>query len=136
LRLLRKHAYESFMRQQGRWHKTISGSGKRVPYALLESLDRIRGAENVGRAREMSDERAARALLTVEQADVAALLCYLPLHLRAVVWLIFWEDYTIKAVSELLAISRRTVRNRLDHALAVLRRVLEDEQEVSDGASA
>jgi DNA-directed RNA polymerase specialized sigma24 family protein len=56
--------------------------------------------------------------------------------LRAVVWLIFWEDYTIKAVSELLAISRRTVRNRLDHALAVLRRVLEDEQEVSDGASA
>lgn len=136
LRFLRKRAYESFMRQEGRWGKALSGSGRRVPHALLESLDRIRSAEGVERAREVSDERATRALLAVEQADVATLLCRLPLRLRAVVWLIFWEDYTIKAVSELLDISKRTVRNRLDSALAVLRQVLEDEQEVRDGASA
>jgi len=39
-------------------------------------------------------------------------------------------------VGELLGISDRTVRNRLHAALAQLRQVLKDEQEVIDGASA
>lgn len=136
LRFLRKHAYESFMRQEGRWHKATPGPGKHVPYTLLESIDRVKWSADLESARDVSDERAERELLAVEQTDLATLLCRLPVRLRAVVWLIFWEDYTIKAVSELLHISKRTVRNRLADALAELRQVLEEEQEVRDGASA
>lgn len=136
LRFLRKHVYESFMRQEGRWRKTTPGPGKHVPYALLESIDRVAWSEGGASARDVLDERAERDLLAVEQTDLAMLLCRLPMRLRAVVWLIFWEDYTIKAVSELLNISIRTVRNRLKAALVELRQVLEDEQEVRDGARA
>lgn len=136
LRFLRKRAYEHFLRQEGRWHKATPGPGRRVPYALLESIDHAAWSVDYEGARDVSDERAERELLAVEQADLASLLCRLPVHLRTVVWLIFWEDYTIKAVSELLDISRRTVRNRLADALAKLRQVLEEEQEVRDGASA
>jgi RNA polymerase sigma factor (sigma-70 family) len=136
LRFLRKHAYESFMRREGRWRKGTPGPGKHVPHALLESIERVTWPAGVKGARDISDERAERELLAVEQTDLATLLCRLPVRLRAVVWLIFWEDYTIKAVSELLNISKRTVRNRLDDALAELRQVLKEEQEVKDGASA
>ncbi|HEY0752607.1 MAG TPA: sigma factor-like helix-turn-helix DNA-binding protein [Ktedonobacteraceae bacterium] len=136
LRLLRKHAYESFLRKEGRWRKATPGPGKRVPYALLESIDRVEWSADVVSARDVLDERAERDLLAVEQTDFAALLYRLPTRQRAVVWLIFWEDYTIKAISELLNITERTVSNRLAAALAKLRRVLEEEQEVRDGASA
>jgi RNA polymerase sigma factor (sigma-70 family) len=103
---------------------------------LLESIDHMRlSAEAVG-TRDVSDERAERAMLAVEQTDFAALLCRLPVKQRAVVWLVFWEDYTIKAVSDVLHISKRTVYKRLEAALEQLRQVLEDEQEVRDGASA
>ena len=136
LRFLRKHAYEHFLRQEGHWHKATPGPGKHVPRFLLESMDRVAWSVDTERARDVSDERAERELLAVEQTDLAALLCRLPARQRAVVWLIFWEDYTIKAVSELLNISVRTVRNRLADALAELRQILEDEQEVRDGESA
>jgi RNA polymerase sigma factor (sigma-70 family) len=136
LRFLRKHAYEHFLRQEGRWYKATPGPGKHVPRALLESMDRVAWSADIEGARDVSDERAQRELLAVEQTDLAALLCRLPARLRAVVWLIFWEDYTIKAVSELLNISIRTVRNRLADALAALRQILEGEQEVRDGESA
>lgn len=136
LRFLRKHAYESFLRQEGRWHKATPGRGKRVPYALLESIDRVERSAGLARSRDVSDERAEQELLAVEQTDVAILLYRLPVRWRAVVWLIFWEDYTIKAVSTLLGVSDRTVRKYLHMALAELRRVLEDELEVRDGASA
>jgi RNA polymerase sigma factor (sigma-70 family) len=136
LRFLRKHAYERFMRQEGRWRKVTPGPGKHVPHALLESIDRVKWLAEVESARDVLDERAERQLLAVEQTDLALLLCRLPVRLRVVVWLIFWEDYTIKAVSELLNVSIRTVRNRLNNALIELRQVLEDEQEVRDGASA
>jgi RNA polymerase sigma factor (sigma-70 family) len=136
LRFLRKHAFEHFMRQEGRWRKTTPGPGKYVPRALLESIDHVVWSAEFEGGRDVLDERAERELLAVEQTDLAALLCRLPARLRVVVWLIFWEDYTIKAVSELLHISMRTVRNRLADALAQLRQVLEEEQEVRDGASA
>lgn len=66
----------------------------------------------------------------------AGLLFRLPTHLRAIVWLTFWEDCTTKTVGELLGISDRTVRNRLRAALAQLRRIVVEDQEVIDGASA
>lgn len=135
LRFLRKHVYEQFMRREGHWRKLTPGPGHRVPHTLLESLERATWRSEFEEVLEVSDERAERAFLAVE-ADVATLLSRLPVHLRTIVWLIFWEDVTTKKVGELLDISERTVRNRLHAALALLRRVLEEEQEVIDGASA
>lgn len=136
LRFARKHAYESFMRREGHWRKSTPGPGKRVPRALVASMERREWQIEFAEARDVSDERAEQALLAVEQADMAALLRRLSPQLRAIIWLIFWEDRTVKGVSKLLGISDRTVRNRLRTALAQLRQVLEDEQEVIDGASA
>lgn len=131
LRFARKHAYESFLRREGR---LISGPGRRVPRRLLESLDRYGGRAD--KTLEIRDERAEQALYTVEQADLAALLLHLPVHQRAVIWLIFFEGHTTKAVATLLDISDRTVRNRLRAALAHLREIFEAEQEIIDGESA
>lgn len=138
LRFARKNVYESFMRHEGRWHKVTPGAGKRVPYTLLESLDRFGGRDDVDDDMQwdIGDERAEEALQAVEQTDIAALLIRLPIQQRTVVWLTFWEGYTAKAAAELLAISDRTVRNRLRAALAQLRKVFEIEQEVIDGESA
>ncbi len=136
LRFLRKHAYESFLRQEGRWSNRTPGRGKHVPYVLVESIDRVERAVGGVGSREVSDERAEREMLAVERTDVAILLHRLPARWRVVVWLVFWEDYTIPAVSTLLGVSDRTVRKYLHMALAELRRVLEDELEVRDGASA
>lgn len=136
LRLIRKHVYEQFMRREGHWRKLTPGPGYRVPHALLESLERAAWRTEFEEALDVSDERAEQAFLAVEQADIAALLLRLPAHLRTIIWLIFWEDRTTKTVGEILGISDRTVRNRLHAALAQLRQVLEEEQEVIDGASA
>ena len=124
------------MRREGHWRKLTPGPGKRIPRTLVASVERCAWPSEFAAARDVSDERAEQALLAVEQADVAALLCHLQPRLRAVIWLIFWEDHTMKSVSKLLGISERTVRNRLRTALEQLRQVLEDEQEVIDGASA
>lgn len=137
LRFARKHTYESFMRREGRWQKLTPGRGYRVPRVLLESLGHSEPLSEFPDEREVPDERAEQALLAVEQADIATLLFRLPEKLRAVVWLIFWEDLSTKAVGKVLNISDRTVRNRLQTALARLRQVLENEQKVViDGASA
>lgn len=136
LYFVRKHTYESFLRREGCWRKLTPGPGRRVPRMLLESIERAERPGEFEEAGNVSDERAEQALLAVEQADIATLLTRLPAQLRTIVWLIFWEDYTTKMVSELLGISDRTVRNRLHAALAQLRQILENEQEVIDGASA
>lgn len=130
LRFARKHVYEGFMRREGRWQKLTPGRGYRVPRVLLESLERSEQRAGSPDEQDVPDERAEQALLAVEQSDIAALLFRLPERLRAVVWLIFWEDLSTKAVGKLLNISDRTVRNRLQTALARLRQVLENEQEV------
>jgi DNA-directed RNA polymerase specialized sigma24 family protein len=135
LYFVRKHVYERFMRREGHWHKRTSGPGKRIPYTLLESLERASyGSESDLLA--VPDERAEAALLAVEREDITGLVLRLPLYLRTVVWLVFWEGYTLKTVAQLLKISDRTVRNRLRIALAQLRQALEAEQEVIDGKSA
>jgi len=136
LRFARRHVYKSFMSREGYWRKATPGRGQRVPRALLESLERVQREREREEEWDVPDERAEQAFLLVEQQEVAALLSCLPVHLRTIVWLVFWEDCSMKRVGELLGISDRTVRNRLRAALAQLRRVLVAEQEVVDGASA
>jgi DNA-directed RNA polymerase specialized sigma24 family protein len=136
LRFARKHAYERFMYHEGRWHDARSGPGKRVPSRLVSSLERAMTRDGSSELLEVRDERAEEALLDVEEGEIAQQLLLLPPRLRVVVWLIFWEDHTAKTAGELLAISERTVRNRLQAALAALRLALEAGQEVIDGRSA
>jgi len=133
LRFARKHTYESFLRREGHWQKVTPGPGFRVPQRLLESLERAEWQTQFVQVWELPDEHAELAFLNVEHAD---LLFRLPTQLRAIVWLTFWEDCTTKTVGELLGISDRTVRNRLRAALAQLRRIVVEDQEVIDGASA
>lgn len=133
LRFARKHAYKSFLRREG-FLIASSSAGRRVPHILLESLERF--GNQTGRVLDIRDERAEQAFDRVEQGDLAATLMHLPVHQRAVVWLIFFEGHTTKSVSRLLDTSERTVRNRLRAALTQLREVFGTEQEVVDGESA
>ncbi len=135
LRFARKHVYEDFMRREGHWLKRTPGKGWRVPQALLISLERTVWPEEDNPC-EVSDDRVEVALQAVAQADLVALLTHLPARLRALLWLIFWEDCTTKSAGQLLGISDRTARNWLRTALAQLRQILENEQEVFDGESA
>ncbi|HET8843085.1 MAG TPA: sigma factor-like helix-turn-helix DNA-binding protein, partial [Ktedonobacteraceae bacterium] len=118
------------------WQKLTPGPSRRVPSILIESLERSEREDEPGSLLDMPDRRAEQALLAVEQEEIATLVLRLPAYLRSVVWLIFWEDHTMKTVSRLLNISERTVRNRLRAALELLRAALESEQEVIDGRSA
>lgn len=133
LRFARKHAFERFMRYEGYLSPARTGSGRRVPHTLMASLERAARWSESDEALEVCDERAEAALRAVEQeGDIAALMVRLPARLRVVVWLVFWEDHTLKTVGELLNISTHTVRNRLRAALAELREALEAGREVLD----
>jgi RNA polymerase sigma factor (sigma-70 family) len=136
LRFARGRVHENFLRREGRWYKTTPGPGERVPYTLVESLERAEQRPGMEHLHEVADARAEQAFLQVEQADSVALLLRLPARQRAIVWLIFWEDCSTKTVGELLGISERTVRNRLRAALTRLRQIFVEEQEEIDGASA
>ena len=123
----RKHVYQAFMTREGRWYnQQAQASGtRRVPRSLMGSLDQpVQHANGESWEIDIVDEQA---LLSVEQHDVSALILHLPEKLKAVIWLIFWEGRTEKNVANILGISDRTVRNRLQKALRLLRAAIEME---------
>src|SRR5579884_1645923 len=134
LRFERKHVYSAFMIREGQWKrikwpmgeshqaaKTASHAGrKRIPRIMLESLERCATGHE-----EPVDEQAQQAFFAVEESDVARLVMYLPERLRAVIFLLFWEEKTAKEVAHILGVSDRTVRNRLHDALNYLRHDLQ-----------
>lgn len=126
----RKHAYQAFMTCEGRWYNQhANGSGtRRVPRSLMGSLDHpVQHANGESWEIDIVDEQAQQALLSVEQQDLPTLILNLPEKLKAVLWLIFWEGRTEKNVANILGISDRTVRNRLQKALRLLRAAIETE---------
>ena len=126
----RKHAYQAFMTCEGRWYNqhAIASSTRRVPRSLMGSLDHpVQHANGESWEIDIVDEQAQQALLSVEQQDVPALILHLPEKLKAVIWLIFWEGRTEKNVANILGVSDRTVRNRLQKALRMLRAAIETE---------
>lgn len=133
LRFERKHVYHAFMRREGRWQNPQAKKGeRRVPRQQMQSLERaVYQSADLPSDIQIEDEQATRDLQAVERDDLARLVLYLPEKLRAVVWLIFWEERTEKSVAQLLGVSDRTVRNRLHEALRQLRGVLEESEEVS-----
>ena len=142
LRFERKHTYQAFMTREGRWQKRsehteakrpaelvpLTGN-RRVPRALLNSLDRaIRYTDGELGELEIEDERAQQQLLAVERTDLLNLVLQLPEKLRSVILLIFWEGRSEKDTARVLAITDRTVRNRLYEASRILRSELKSER--------
>jgi hypothetical protein len=124
----RKHAYQAFMTREGRWYQdeTDSSVSRRIPRSRMGSLDHPVWYAN-GEALEMEivDEQAQLSLLAVEHQDIPLLVLDLPEKLKSVIWLMFWEGRTEKNVACILGISDRTVRNRLQKALCILRSGIE-----------
>ncbi len=126
----RKHAYQAFMMREGRWYQDNTGetASRRIHRSRLESLDHpawhVHGEV---REKDIVDEQAQLALLAIERQDVPRMVIDLPEKLKSVVWLLFWEGRTEKNVASILGISDRTVRNRLQKALSILRSTIESE---------
>ncbi len=125
----RRHVYETFMQQEGRWIYSREKKGDRVPHRLIASIDQPEQRSDAESSMPLlEDEMARNALLAVEHSDVPRLIVSLPDRLKAVVLLIFWEDRTEKDTARILGITDRTVRNRLKRALRLLYRKLEAER--------
>lgn len=128
LRFERMHVFQAFLMREGWWKK--QQPSERIPRNLVESLDaalRISGESRHTIALE--DEMAQKALLAVELSDVPLLLLRLPEYLQTVLILHYWEGKTEKDIATWLAITDRTVRNRLQHALRLLRDELAQERD-------
>jgi len=126
----RKHVYQAFMTREGRWPAQYSNDSntRRIPRTLIASLDQpVRYADGETGEMEIVDEKAQQAFFSVEQRDVPLLIVDLPEKLKSVIWLLFWEGRTEKNVAHILGVSDRTVRNRLQKALIMLRTGLETE---------
>jgi Sigma-70, region 4 len=131
LRFERRHVYETFMQQEGRWIYSREKKGDRVPRRLIASIDQPEKRPDADPSVSLlEDEMARKALLAVEHSDLPRLIVSLPDKLKAVVLLIFWEDRTEKDTARLLCITDRTVRYRLKRALRLLYRILEAEREM------
>jgi len=132
----RKHVYQAFMTREGRWYNQHANesSTRRIPRSLIGSLDQpVQHADGESWEMDIVDEQAQQALLSVEQHDLPLLILNLPEKLKPVIWLIFWEGRTEKYVANILGVSDRTVRNRLQKALKLLRTVVETEGKTIDG---
>jgi RNA polymerase sigma factor (sigma-70 family) len=126
----RKHVYQAFMTREGRWYnQRANESGtRRIPRSLIGSLDQpVQHCNGELWEVEIVDVQAQQALLSVEQHDLPLLILNLPAKLKPVIWLIFWEGRTEKNVAHILGVSDRTVRNRLQKALSLLRTGIESE---------
>ena len=126
----RKHVYQAFMTREGRWYnQDANESGtRRIPRSLIGSLDQpVQHANGETWEPEIVDVHAQQALLSVEQHDLPLLILNLPEKLKPVILLMFWEGRTEKNIAHILGVSDRTVRNRLQKALSLLRAHMESE---------
>ena len=124
----RKHVFQAFLTREGRWlaQHTTNSNTRRIPRSLIASLDQpVQYADGETGKLEIVDERAQQAFFSVEQRDLPLLILDLPEKLKSVIWLLFWEGRTEKNVALILGISDRTVRNRLQKALLLLRTGIE-----------
>lgn len=134
LRFERQHVYSACMKREGRWNASsgdagASGGTRRVPHSLIKSINQpVQASNDETWELSIEDERAQQELLEVEKDDLFYLILHLPEKLKSVVWLIFFEGRTEKDTAQILAITDRTVRNRLREALTILRENLDPVQ--------
>src|SRR5437773_7200475 len=132
----RKHVYQAFLTREGRWYNQYANESntRRIPRSLIGSLDQpVQHANGESWEMDIVDEQAQQALLSVEQQDLPLLILNLPQKLKPVIWLLFWEGRTEKNVATILGVSDRTVRNRLQKALSLLRTAIDTEGKIIDG---
>ncbi len=127
LRFERMHVFRVFLMREG-WLK-MQQQSERIPRNLVQSLEVALNADDEYHGTGIEDELAQKALLAVELSDVPLLLLRLPEYLQSVLVLLYWEGKTEKEVATLLDITDRTVRNRRQHALQLLRGKLAQEKE-------
>jgi predicted DNA-binding protein (UPF0251 family) len=121
----RKHVYRSFLMREGLWYKSSASRGTRIPRALVASLDRLlQSSDHDPLPLEIEDEGVQAMFLSVERSDLLQTVLCLPDKLKAVILLIFWEGRSEKEAAQILSISDRTVRNRLQSALKLLHSLL------------
>jgi hypothetical protein len=126
LQFERRHVYQAFMMREGRWCDHQVKQGTRIPRALVTRLDQpLQQGDGNTCVLEIEDERAHRMLLAIETSDLLRLVLLLPVKLKAVVLLLFWEGRSEKETAQLLDITDRTVRNRRREALNLLREALD-----------
>ena len=72
--------------------------------------------------------------LKEQQSSLVQAMFTLPIKYREILIFYYYEDYTVKEISQLLAISENTVKTRLVRAREKLKPLLQSEEEVlSDG---
>ena len=117
----RRHALAVLLQREG-WHKSARAMlGQRVPRSQLnriQSWSVVNSEESV--TLEIEDEYMHKLHLTIEYVDLFQQVLLLPMHLKAIILLIFREGLTEKEVASLLKITDRTVRNRMHEALKIL----------------
>ncbi len=130
LQFERRHVYQAFMVREGRWSDKGVKQGTRIPRALVTRLDQPLQQDNGDTCvLEIEDEQAHSMLLAIETRDLLRLVLLLPVKLKVVVLLLFWEGRSEKETAQLLSITDRTVRNRRREALNLLREALDLEDE-------
>ena len=68
--------------------------------------------------------------LKEQQSSLVKAMFKLPIKYREILIFYYYEDYTIKEISQLLAISENTVKTRLARAREKLKPLLQDNEEV------
>lgn len=130
LRFERKHVYTSFMRCEGRWHDPEVKRTSRIPRVLVTSLDQpLPKANGEMVVPDIEDEQAQKMLFALEPSDLLSLVLYLPERLKTVIVLLFWEGLSEKETARIVGVSDRTIRNRIQAALKILRGILEEKGE-------
>jgi Sigma-70, region 4 len=125
----RKHVFRSLMMREGRWYNPTVEKSERVPRASVISLDHAISLENLETvALEIADPWAEMMFGSIDRHDLLQCVFRLPIHLRSVVLLVFWEGKSEKEVAHVLGITDRTVRNRLRRSFNVLRTALAQER--------
>jgi len=126
----RKHVYRSFMMREGRWHDLHVKRSMRIPRSFVARLDQmVQLVDGEDCTIDIEDEQAQMMLRSVDQSDLLQFVLHLPDKHKAVVLLIFWEGRSEKETAQILGISDRTVRNRIQAALKLLRGILAAERE-------
>jgi RNA polymerase sigma factor (sigma-70 family) len=122
----RKHVYRSVLMREGRWQNRQQQSAERIPRSLIVSLDQLgKCIDNSVCTLDLEDKQAQKNLHAIEHDELFGYVLLLPERLKVVVLLLFWEEHSAKEIAQLLNITDRAVRYRLQTALQYLRTSLE-----------
>lgn len=131
LECIQDHVMHAVMQQEGYWKRRGVGTPTRVPRKLTERLDRPpRDTDEPDAvAVTVADPAAEQAFDWIDlAADVDALLAALSPEDRALVHDLYWRGLSQDEIADALGVTDRTIRNRRDRIMALLRRLMGGEE--------